>query len=163
MGEVSPRSMAEQTAKEKHVLGIYTDWGAGKFNDPEIRDAEIAKYFTEDAFFVTSTPQKPDAGGRIWSNPKGIKNLGAFFAQFGPEAPALVHFDIKDGDLKWIKETPDGCVHVKQFHTQTCLQTKRSVSQVLYQEWAFDEAGMCTGCTNTMGDPAGTDSILDQL
>ena len=59
-----------------------------------------------------------------------------------------------------MKETPDGKVHVKQMHKQTCLATNKSMTQVFYQEWMFDESGMCTGCINTMGDPSAVDAIF---
>ena len=49
--------MAERTAKEKVVDGIYAAWGGGKFNDPATCDAEFVKYFTEDAFFKCTAPQ----------------------------------------------------------------------------------------------------------
>jgi len=59
-----------------------------------------------------------------------------------------------------MKETPDGSVHVKQMHKQTCLATNKSVTQCFYQEWCFDESGVCKGVINTHGDPAGVDAIF---
>ena len=82
----------------------------------------------------------------------------AFARRFGPEAPALVKFDIAD---MWIAETPDGAVHCKQKHTQTCIATGKSVTQVFYQEWVFDDSGLSKGCNITMGNPAGVDAIFE--
>ena len=74
----------------------------------------------------------------------------------------MVKFDLAPEPLgiKFILETPDGNVHVKQLHTQTCLATGKSVTQVFYQEWAFADSGLCTGCLITMGDPSGVDAIF---
>ena len=64
--------MTERTAKEKVVDAIYAAWGAGKFNDPEVRDAEIAKYFTEDAYFKTSAPQVHGAASPFGLQPTSL-------------------------------------------------------------------------------------------
>jgi hypothetical protein len=158
----SSDATAERTAKEKVVDAIYAAWGAGKFNDPEACDAEFVKYFTEDASFKCSAPQDKELGGKVWHDPDSRADFGAFFAQFGPEGPALVKFDLTPEPLgiKFMLETPDGNVHVKQLHTQTCLATGKSITQVFYQEWKFDESGMCMGCLNTMGNPSGVDEIF---
>ena len=152
---------AESTAKEKVVQNIYASWGAGKFNDPAVRDAELAKFFTEDAFFKCTMPQDKALGGKVWTDPEKRADFGAFFAQFGPEAPALLKFDLAPEPLGvlWMLETPDGKVHVKQEHKQTCLATNKSMTQVFYQEWVFDDSGMCKGCWNTMGNPSAVDAI----
>ena len=74
----------------------------------------------------------------------------------------MVKFDLAPEPLgiKFILETPDGKVHVKQLHTQTCIATGKSVTQVFYQEWDFDDSGLCKGCSITMGDPSGVDAIF---
>ena len=112
-------------------------------------------------FFKCTMPQDKALGGKVWTDPEKRADFGAFFAQFGPEAPALLKFDLAPEPLGvlWMLETPDGKVHVKQEHKQTCLATNKSMTQVFYQEWVFDDSGMCKGCWNTMGNPSAVDAI----
>ena len=54
---VNMAGLKERTAKEKVVDDIYASWGGGKYNDPEVCNAEFAKHFTEDAYFKCSAAQ----------------------------------------------------------------------------------------------------------